>query len=134
MRDHAVEGSPVLLIGVETLVEELSQETPILRWAEGVGIPRRDRPGLLVFYRRCHVAQSREPKPGDDGALRLVAHLVDVPRLITALKIKRGESGTISPSFTRPNCHWSRGIVRCVPRNPSRTVSALAALAGSTGG
>ncbi len=91
MRDDAVESAPVALVHVKTFVEKLSQETSVLRWAIGIGIARRYRPGLLVFNRRCHVAQSREPKPGNDGTLRLVAHLVDVPWLITILEIKRGD-------------------------------------------
>jgi len=38
-------------------------------------------------------------------------------------------SGTNCPSFMRPNCHWSRAMVRGGLRNPSRTVSVFA---GST--
>src|SRR3954447_21068857 len=128
MRDHTVESTPVALVDIKTFVEKLSQETSILRWAVGIGIPRPDRPGLLVFDRRCHVAQSREPKPGNDGTLRLVAHLVDVPWLIAILEIKRGDVRNNYPVFHPPKLPL---LARNGPRRTEKPVTHGERVAGA---
>ena len=135
MCDHAVEGAPVLLVGVETLVEEFAQEAAVLRGAEGISVARRDRPGLLMLHGRRHVAQRRKAEPGNHGALGLVAQLIDMAGLIAALEIERGDVGHHLPVLDAAELPLRRaGSVRGAPRKPSRTVSVLAALAGSTGG
>src|SRR5262249_32998828 len=93
VRDHAIEGATILFVGVEALVKKLPQEAPVLRATEGVGVPGRDRPALLVLHRRCHVAQRRKSEASNDGALGLVAQLIEMAGLVAALEIERGNVG-----------------------------------------
>src|SRR5262249_15696433 len=93
MGDHAIEGAAIRFVGVEALVEKLPQEAPVLRGTEGISITRRDRPAWLVLHRQCHVAQCRKSEARNDGALRLVAQLVEMPRLVAILEIECRDTG-----------------------------------------
>ena len=93
MRDHAIEDATILFVGVETLVEKLPQEAAVLRGTEGISITCRNWPGLLVLHRRCHVAQRCERQTRNDGALRLIAQLIEMAWLVAALEIERGNVG-----------------------------------------
>ena len=93
MRDHAIEQATILFVGVEALVEKLPQEATVLRGAEGISITRPDRPPLLVLHRRCQVAQCRKSEASNDGALRLIAQLIEMAGLVAAFEVERGDVG-----------------------------------------
>src|SRR5262249_10022011 len=90
VRDHAIESAAILFVGVEALVEKFAQEAAVLRGTKSINVTRCDRTALSVFDRGCHVAQRRKSEARNDGALGLVAQLIEMAWLVAALEIERG--------------------------------------------
>src|SRR5258705_459336 len=77
-------------VGVEPWEEKWPEQAPVLGGTEGISLRCRNRPALLVFHRRCHVAQCRKSQARNDGALGLVTQLIKMAWLVAALEIERG--------------------------------------------
>src|SRR5205814_10047793 len=79
VNEQPVEHFPAGIVGVETLVQEMTQETPALRDAGADG--RRDRklrPGIVAGP-GDDVAHGGQAHPDDDRIPRAVDEIVDLP-------------------------------------------------------
>ena len=84
MHEHAVEGLVPALVGVEALVEEVAQEAPGLRHAEGHPEPRGEEALRVVLGVRDDVADGGETETAHDRVARAVHELVDLAGLEAA--------------------------------------------------
>ena len=86
MRHDGVEGAPVLLVGIEALVQKLPQQAAILRWTKRINVTRGDRDVLPILDRGSEVPQRGETDTGDDRPGGLIAQFVEMAGLKAPLR------------------------------------------------
>ncbi len=84
VHEEAVEHRPSRLVGVESLVEEVTQEAAGLRDAEAEPPAHGKRTRLVVLGVRHHVPHRGEADPDHDGVTSAVDQFVDLARLEAA--------------------------------------------------
>ena len=78
VRQHAVKDAPVLLVAIESVIEEGAQKAGALRDAEAetrfdqpICVPQQRLLGAAVFQKRHQVANGGGPKPTSVGSSAL---------------------------------------------------------------
>ena len=84
VRPHGVEHLPPLLIGIASFVEKRAKEAAALRFAERVGIARRDGGLRRVPHPRGHVAKREHARAGHRRIGDPVRELIGASRLKAA--------------------------------------------------
>src|SRR5579871_856413 len=87
MREHAIESHRAMLIRIEPLVEEITQEAPVLRNPEPVDSLASDGRSRSPFDVRGEVADGGEPEACHDGIGRYVDILVELARLEPGIEV-----------------------------------------------
>src|SRR6059036_355583 len=85
VHEQAVEHGSARLVGVESLVEEVTQEAAGLRDAQAKAPAYGEGAGFVVFGVRHHVPYRREPHPDHDRVTSAVDQLVNLARLEAAV-------------------------------------------------
>ena len=86
MDEQPVEYLAILLVAIESLEQEVSQETPRLGYAEGDAMADGERRGRIVPGVGHHVADRGQPQAHQRGVAADVDELVDPARLKAAVQ------------------------------------------------
>src|SRR5437870_5190559 len=92
MRVDGVKDLPSLLVGVESLVDEMAQKTSALRNAESVGAFRRRHGFWIVLAVRHEIANGRQTTSDDRWIFRGVDDFVDFSGNESAVEMHLGRT------------------------------------------
>ena len=100
---HRVEHPPVLLVRVEAVVQELTQEAASLRLAVGIRGTAAHGEITSIAEGRCRVADGGEPNAGDDRAGRAIRDPIPATGIESAVELNPGwcaVAGDETPSLS----------------------------------
>ena len=134
MRENAVQRDSSFFVSVESLIQVVAQEAPVLRNAFAVD-PRRRSDGIgRVLGIGGEVTDGGEAPAGNDRIGDHVNVFVDLSGLKSPFRWMCRSLATILPSTVWANCHSVRGMTVRFPLRESRTVSRLRVSSGAATG
>ena len=122
---------PIALVGIEAVVQELTEETPGLRVAEDVRRAPANRKVGSVAECRCRITKRGKPNTCDDWAGRAIRHTVPAARVESAIQLQTGARRS-NPSRTASV--RAEMIDRLVPEEIADGRARSVGLATSAGG